>query len=53
MARAGHIPVAKGCELPLVQPSLLAPETHGDSGLGYAHLPAASRPAVASTRWIS
>src|SRR5688500_11126795 len=35
-----HIPVARGCELPLVQPSLLAPETHGDTGLGYAKLPA-------------
>src|SRR5215213_3583870 len=40
LANAGQIPVAKGCELPLVQPSLLAPETHGDSGLGYAKLPA-------------
>jgi purine nucleosidase len=40
LANAGHIPVAKGCELPLVQPSLLAPETHGDTGLGYANLPA-------------
>jgi purine nucleosidase len=39
LANAGHIPVAKGCELPLVQPSLLAPETHGDTGLGYAKLP--------------
>ena len=39
LARASHIPVAVGCELPLVQPSLLAPETHGDSGLGYAKLP--------------
>src|SRR5512133_2480568 len=39
LARAGHIPVAKGCELPLVQPSLLAPETHGSTGLGYAKLP--------------
>lgn len=33
------IPVARGFELPLVQPSLLALETHGDSGLGYAKLP--------------
>src|SRR5215207_4708 len=40
LAKAGHIPVSKGCELPLVQPSLLAPETHGDTGLGYAKLPA-------------
>ena len=40
LAHANHIPVAKGCDLPLVQPSLLAPETHGDTGLGYARLPA-------------
>lgn len=39
LAHAAHIPVARGCELPLVQPSLLAPETHGNSGLGYAQLP--------------
>ena len=39
LANAGHIPVAKGCELPLVQPSLLAPETHGNTGLGYAKFP--------------
>ena len=40
LANADQIPVAKGCELPLVQPSLLAPETHGETGLGYATLPA-------------
>jgi len=39
LAHATHIPLAKGCELPLVQPSLLAPETHGNTGLGYAKLP--------------
>ncbi|MCI0554562.1 MAG: nucleoside hydrolase [Anaerolineae bacterium] len=39
LAKASHIPVAKGCEKPLVQPSLLAPETHGNTGLGYAKLP--------------
>lgn len=39
LAGAGHIPVAVGCELPLVQPSLLALETHGSTGLGYAKLP--------------
>lgn len=38
LANAAHIPVARGCELPLVQPSLLAPETHGETGLGYARL---------------
>src|SRR5215211_7947112 len=40
LANASQIPVAKGCELPLVQPSLLALETHGETGLGYARLPA-------------
>lgn len=39
LARAGHIPVYKGCDLPLVKDSLLSPETHGDKGLGYAQLP--------------
>lgn len=39
LAGAGHIPVAQGCGLPLVQPSLIAAETHGDTGLGYAKLP--------------
>ena len=33
--------------MPLVQPSLLAPETHGNTGLGYAQLPGpGSRPIV-------
>src|ERR1041385_226784 len=39
LAHADHIPVSRGCDLPLVQPSLLAPETHGQTGLGYAKLP--------------
>jgi len=39
LAKASHIPVYRGCELPLVQPSLLAPETHGEQGIGYAKLP--------------
>jgi purine nucleosidase len=43
LAQAGHIPVYRGCELPLVQPSLLAPETHGEQGIGYAKLPAPLR----------
>jgi len=47
LAGANHIPVAHGCDLPLVQPSLLAPETHGNKGLGYAQLPGPqSRPIV-------
>ncbi|MCK6585852.1 MAG: nucleoside hydrolase [Anaerolineales bacterium] len=39
LAKAGHVPVFRGCDLPLVKESLLSPETHGDSGLGYAKLP--------------
>ena len=39
LGSASHIPLAKGCESPLVQPALLAPETHGNTGLGYAQLP--------------
>lgn len=39
LAKATQVPVARGCERPLVQPSLLAPETHGETGLGYAQLP--------------
>ena len=47
LGNASHIPLAVGCELPLVQPSLLAPETHGNTGLGYAKLPGPrSRPIV-------
>ena len=39
LAGATDIPVARGADRPLVQPLLLAPETHGNSGLGYAQLP--------------
>ena len=39
LAGAEHVPVLTGCGLPLAQPSLLAPETHGGQGLGYASLP--------------
>lgn len=39
LAKANEIAVAKGFALPLVQSSLLAAETHGDYGLGYAKLP--------------
>jgi purine nucleosidase len=42
LAHATHIPVSRGFALPLVQPSLLAPETHGNAGVGYATLPATS-----------
>jgi len=47
LAKAASIPVARGFELPLVQPSLLAPETHGNTGLGYAQLPAPKTKPVA------
>lgn len=40
LAKRSNVPVYRGCELPLVQPSMLSPETHGNSGLGYAQLPA-------------
>jgi purine nucleosidase len=39
LAGASHIPVAAGAGLPLIRPPLTAPETHGDTGLGYATLP--------------
>lgn len=39
MADADHVPVAQGVEVPLIQPLLTAPETHGATGLGYARLP--------------
>ncbi|MGB9800816.1 MAG: nucleoside hydrolase [Thermanaerothrix sp.] len=43
LVHAPQIPVARGMERPLVQPLLLAPETHGDTGLGYARLPEPTR----------
>ena len=36
---ASHIPVAKGCPLPLVGPLLASDHVHGKSGLGTAKLP--------------
>ncbi|HEU5101094.1 MAG TPA: nucleoside hydrolase [Roseiflexaceae bacterium] len=42
LAAAGRtdMPVCAGVALPLIRPPFTAPETHGDSGLGYARLPA-------------
>lgn len=37
---AAHIPLAAGCDRPLLRPRFHAPEVHGVSGLGYATLPA-------------
>jgi len=39
LAGASHIPVYKGCDVPLVKEPLISPETHGNTGLGYAQLP--------------
>lgn len=39
MAGASQVPVAAGVGVPLIQPLLTAPETHGATGLGYAQLP--------------
>jgi purine nucleosidase len=39
LAGANHVPVAAGLDRPLIQPILTAPETHGNTGLGYAQLP--------------
>ncbi len=44
LAGRGDVEVALGREVPLVRPLETAPETHGPKGLGYAQLPAPSRP---------
>jgi len=36
---ASHIPVAKGCTLPMVGPLLASDHVHGESGIGNAQLP--------------
>ena len=40
LARANHIPVARGSLLPLVQPLRASAVVHGESGIGNARLPA-------------
>ena len=44
LAGRSDVEVALGREIPLVRPLLTTPETHGLQGLGYALLPAPSRP---------
>jgi purine nucleosidase len=45
LAGRRDIPVALGVPVPLVQPLLVATETHGEAGIGYARLPIpSSRP---------
>ena len=39
LARAGHIPVASGSVLPLVQPLRASASVHGESGIGNSQLP--------------
>lgn len=41
LGAGGHIPVAVGCDRPLLRQPYMALEIHGDAGLGYARLPAA------------
>ncbi len=43
LAQAGPLPVVRGAERPLVQPLVVAAETHGPTGLGYAVLPPTQR----------
>ena len=40
LAHAGHIPVAQGSLLPLIQPLRASPAIHGESGIGNSRLPA-------------
>lgn len=40
LAEVGEVPVAQGMSVPLIQPLLVATETHGEAGIGYARLPA-------------
>jgi len=45
LAGAVEVPVLQGFSRPLIRPQLLAPETHGEHGLGYAELrPPRSKP---------
>ncbi len=39
LLEASHIPVAKGCTLPMVGPLLASEHVHGESGIGNARLP--------------
>ena len=44
LAGRGDVPVALGREAPIARPLVITPETHGPRGIGYAELPAATRP---------
>ncbi len=45
IAGRSDIPVCGGVALPLIRPLYTAPETHGETGIGFAHLPDSSVPA--------
>ncbi len=47
LAGRGDVEVALGAAVPLVRPLVVAAETHGPRGLGYAELPEPHRPASA------
>jgi purine nucleosidase len=53
LAKAEHVPVLTGCDLPLVQPSPLAPETHGGQGLATQNSPRHGVRRGRGTQWIS
>ena len=44
LAGRAEIPVALGREQPIARPLMIAPETHGPRGIGYAQLPPATTP---------
>ncbi len=46
LALAGRpdVPVCGGVALPLIRPLYTAPETHGETGIGFAHLPESTAP---------
>jgi purine nucleosidase len=46
LVKSVEIPVAQGATIPLIQPLLVATETHGEVGIGYARLPLPSRKPV-------
>jgi purine nucleosidase len=46
LGRSVEIPVAQGATIPLIQPLLVASETHGEVGVGYARLPMPSEKPV-------
>ena len=50
LAGRTDVEVALGREVPLVRPLMIAPETHGPRGIGYAELPEPTRRSARATR---